>query len=173
MIDLSRRAFKDIALLKTGKIVVQIINLGIEESPKEVYMREIKFRGKRDDNGEWVYGSLNIYKYDSGEVDYNIMALIDNSFIMVNVIPESIGQFTGLKDKNGKEIWENDIVQDEFNTGVVFWNDYRGMFNIDDSYTDNPLPEEEDKKRQMIYPFDDWINYEVIGNIYDNQELLK
>ena len=75
-------------------------------------------------------------------------------------------QFTGLHDKNGKEIYESDILKDKDNIGIVFWNDLRAMFGIDPSITDKP-------SAKFIAPFDDWSDWEVIGNIYENKELLE
>ena len=131
--------------------------------------RTIKFRGKRFDNGEWVYGNLIID--DSGNceiVDYE-----NNHEIRYDIRGETIGQFTGLYDKNGKEIYEGDILmcigQREDNKGrkylrkVSFKNGSFCMgvpeYNID-SYLNNHIVNGK-------------LNWEVIGNIYDNKELLE
>ena len=146
-------------------------------------MREIKFRGKRTDNGEWVEGFL-IGLYNP-QIKENVIkqSFIHNGTIFYNpdkVTPETVGQFTGLTDKNGKEIYEGDIVQifydiefsrEEFYTGVVEYkveNNYPA-FDLE-PWIDcdmNALSWLKSESDESV------LNYEVIGNIHDNPELLK
>ena len=128
-------------------------------------MREIKFRGKRKDTNEWVYGYLA--EDDNGN-PIIIHKSINASFY--EVIPETVGQYTGVKDKNKKEVYKGDIIEirDLFGTPqtivVVEWNDY-GYFGVTE------------KGRGMIDYLaglkTNCVNFVVIGNIYENPELLE
>lgn len=73
-------------------------------------MRTIKFKGKRIDNGEWIYGSYVPHYNFFGTIKDE---MVDENGNLFEVAPSTVGQYTGLKDKNGKEIYEGDILQDE------------------------------------------------------------
>ena len=125
--------------------------------------REIKFRGKRIDNGEWVYGDLlqpteicDIYEIANCES-------IDGT--RYEVIPETIGQYTGLSDKNGKEIYEGDIVSDNKIKWIVKWNKHRMGFSL--------YPTTEQLYDEMPINVENKLGFKILGNIYDNSELLR
>ena len=107
--------------------------LGRPGNGKECRMREILFKAKQIDNGEWVEGYY-LRKYDLLEKEVHFIFSADkhNTWRCVEIDPETICQFTGLCDKNGKRIWENDILKahldDDYPEDVTFekveWNDF-------------------------------------------------
>lgn len=117
--------------------------------------REILFRAKRKYNGEWIYGDLqhngkNIPKWVEGE----------------EIIPETVGQFTGLTDKNGKKIFEGDIVKvkTEYVDETVYFVAYRDCgFKLIYRPSNGVVNLTNNKSRYI----------EVIGNIHDNPELME
>jgi len=125
-------------------------------------MREIKFRGKRIDNGKWICGSL-IIEEDPIADAFKYFIKPFNFLTGKLVIPETVGQYTGSKDKNNKEIYEGDIVRySDKHTGVIVWK-----------YTGFVLELLNREKSTIIlwYDVDKRDNIEVVGNIYENPEL--
>lgn len=134
-------------------------------------MREILFRGKAKANDEginfdgWVYGSLLIRR--CGE--YEICGRNNRISFVMPVIPETVGQFTGLYDKNGFKVFEGDIVTRYKKNYLVTFDDanYSACFGLlgKDRYGE-----------KTFFPFDfsePSIILSVIGNIHDNPELVK
>lgn len=123
-------------------------------------MREILFRGKTVCNGDWVYGGIT-WNPSRKKV------FIHTKWDECEVIPETVGQYTGVTDKNGKKIFEGDIcktcicksdMSEEDVVGMIYFRD--GAFEFGFEYGD-------------IYVSDILDASEVIGNIHDNPELIK
>ena len=130
-------------------------------------MREIKFRGYDLERKEWVYGYFILFGDKAYIVEYGKPG-IPAQYIEVN--PKTVGEYTGLKDKNSKEIYEGDIVKwkDDFNkkeeVGRVFWHQPNSSFAIVGNLHIAKIPYLEEDKNSDI---------EIIGNIYENKDLLK
>ncbi len=123
-------------------------------------MRQIKFRAKRIDNGEWVYG--HYFQVDS----YHTIVTKDGVFLSID--ESTIGQFTGLKDKNGVEIFEGDIV-DEFLSDAEDENYlYHGVVEF---FVNGFALKIKDKS--YIELKNTGHNLEFLGNVTDNKELLS
>lgn len=127
-------------------------------------MREILFRGKRIDNDEWTEG----YLFKQWNRTFLLWGMTGDIPNMIEVIPETVGQYTGLTDKNSKKIFEGDIVK---TTSVIGKNIYEVCFS---------------EARRGWFPFacgdgcgccEDEVEcpeyVEIIGNIYDNKEILE
>ncbi len=123
-------------------------------------MREILFRGKTSGN-EWLYGNLSVI----GDCCF----ISEDMGFSKTVIPETVGQYTGLTDKNGKKIFEGDILEsrydekypNDFCHEVVIWHD-NGWCIKEGNYEPDRLDEDQELKYSI-----------VVGNIHDNPELLK
>lgn len=143
-------------------------------------MRKILFRGKRVDNGEWVIGDLfNTTKIvitttsNKGIYTENGSDIFKYEYIEVH--PDTIGQFTGLTDKNGKEIFEGDIIKcSNYCFVIEFKYGCFGFTNEDFDFITIGVISHEDMYGEYSYDYLEQLdNFEIIGNIHDNQELLK
>ena len=120
------------------------------------------FRGKRIDNGEWVEGSLICEPWG---MTIQYLCIVDGRRCKAKVDSSTICQCTGLKDKNGKLIWENDIVETQYGKAVVVWDKSEWRIKwIDDLIW---------RKDLHYWANDNSWRIEVVGNKFDNPELLE
>ena len=129
-------------------------------------MREILFRGKRLDNGEWVEG--NLFIPDLPRTPMQICVGTNVVRISYDIMPETVGQYTGLTDRNGKKIFEGDIIKCGKDIGAVDYSETFAKFRVVyNQLSGNWFDFEDDE----CYPIAS--ECEVIGNIHANPELLK
>lgn len=122
------------------------------------------FKAKRIDNGEWVQG----YLYGIWEKRYILWGMTNDIPDMIEVDPSTICQCTGLKDKNGNLIWENDIVRDEYgNFYKAFWQNNYYQFSFCAKTGVFPIG-----AKWNLWSFESF-EIEVIGNVFDNTDLQK
>lgn len=119
-------------------------------------MRQIIFRGKRKDNGKWTEG----YFFKSWDKTFLLWGMTGDNPNMVEVIPETVGQFTGMYDKSNNKIFGGDIVkclslEYGYVNKEVYYSEGKGKFVLHSCGTD--------------YEFDEYINVEVVGDIYDDK----
>ena len=152
-------------------------------------MREILFRGKRLDNGEWVegwYQPETTIKHWNGiqeTVGVTIAYKAEDGFLEDTLVdPSTVGQYTGLTDKNGKRIFEGDIVQYQFDNddcpfpkkrtdkiiGKIFFSDFRASFSVTAGRNGSDMV-----NNDLFKYVQNGNRVGVIGNIHDNPELLK
>ena len=135
------------------------------------------YRGKRIENGEWNGKWVEGHYYEFIGKSYIFEQPFTSGNLTYEVDPSTICQCTGLKDKNGKLIWENDILHNG-NYFVVKWNAHCARFDIVLNNLHNiPIGKWEpmscDWKTNDFKEYRKDVDYEVIGNMIDNPELLK
>jgi hypothetical protein len=133
-------------------------------------MREIEFRGKREGDGEWVFGDL-IHDIPGNPMINLLTGIHEGEFFLVRL--ETVGQYTGLKDKNGVKVFEGDIVIISY----MRQEDYDLLLPIKETR----IVSIEHNSFGLMSLFGEWpmgylhkpITIEVIGNIHDNPELME
>lgn len=121
-------------------------------------MREILFRGKREEDGEWMIGNLTVWGDGSTSIDQEPT----EGSILYAVIPDTVGQYTGFTVPSGK-IFEHDVVTAKFKSNgarfnfVVKYDNQKGCYIFDNGY--------------IKVPFEQIRSVRILGNIHDNPEL--
>lgn len=134
------------------------------------------FRGKRKDNGKWVFGDLVHSVYKIGDT---CVGQYGNEVGMHEVDPETVCKCTGVEDKNGELIWENDVIKDLFSDtyAPIRYGGYQNCFDSAKAehigfYVDWPGKYTKRYRKDLGY-WTHMVDAEVIGNAFDNPELLE
>ena len=130
-------------------------------------MREILFRGKRVDNGEWFFGNLDLRQFGGSFYACIIHQLSMWKTTKFEVVPETVGQYTGLTDKNGKKIFEGDILD-----YCLSWRKVKlyGRVGFSQKHVGYFLY---DKNFEMMPGIEDCATMKVVGNKFDTPELWE
>ena len=121
-------------------------------------MREIKFRGRPYNSKQWLYGSL-IIEEDPNADNLKYFIKPFNQLVGKIVDPETIGQFTGLKDIDGKEIYEGDILNWDGTLGIVYWDEWIASFALGNiKGPNNTIPISQDIAIKM----------KIVSNVYES-----
>ena len=135
-------------------------------------MREIKFKGKRE-SGEWVCGHYYcdevIVESTFSRTAHFIKRVSNGWFVEKEVDPETVGQFTGSQDKEGKDIYAGDVVQAAHGKCLVKWNENRSAFMLYDLTDELYMMNMEPYLARHVAVY----GVEILGNIHDNPELVK
>ena len=152
--------------IKNYQLIVHFfVAKNVDELKKNLTMREIKFRGISIVEDKWVYGSLLTNK--DGTEPRICVQTIEKDLVTENILKfvhlNTVGQFTGLRDKNGKEIYEGDIIVHASGSSIMYIVEWHNTELVGKQIGSSSYA-------GISY----WIDTtEVIGNIYDNPELLK
>lgn len=128
-------------------------------------MRMIKFRGKDIYNDQWIYG---LVQHIAPKNDWGIEYIVDDNgnYGVVEIDIKTLGQFTGLSDKDGKDIYEGDILgKESFVPWAVVWDEWGACFAV---YNVN-----DPNKTLWGFNANGSFTHTIIGNIYENPELLE
>jgi hypothetical protein len=128
-------------------------------------MREIEFRGKWKDNGERVYGGFTL-----DAIGHPRITVKDgNGLLFPEVIPKTVGQYTGLNDRNGNRIYEGDIILFDY---VNIYKSLKGVVSLDE-YFHSCVKANTADRGVLVFHIEQAIKGEVIGNIHDSPELAE